>query len=112
MRIDRRAMLRAGSALLASFATIPLIVWSTADRVAKAYRVALRYQDQPKDGKICADCWAYVARPNRAEGDCNAVDGPISANGWCTAFSPKRARTGIYTSPGDTVVAILPVNQA
>jgi High potential iron-sulfur protein len=112
MRLDRRAMLRKGSALVASFATIPIVVWSKAGRAAKADRVALRYQDQPKNGKICADCWDYVAGPNPAEGTCKAIEGPISAHGWCMAFSPKqrRTRTGKNTWPNNTVVAILPIN--
>jgi hypothetical protein len=88
--IDRRAILRKGSALVASLAAIPLVVFSGAGRAAKADGELLRYQDQPKNGKICADCWAYVAGPKPAVGTCKAIDGPISANGWCMAFSPKQ----------------------
>ena len=92
MRLDRRALLRTGSALLAFLATIPIAVWSNAARAAKADRATLRYQDQPRNGKICADCWAYVAGRNPDAGSCKAIEGPISANGWCMAFSPKQKR--------------------
>lgn len=92
MRLDRRALLRKGSALLASLAAIRIAVWSKPANAAKADRAVLRYQDQPWNGKICADCWAYVAGRNPAAGSCKAIEGPISANGWCMAFSPKQRR--------------------
>lgn len=96
MRLDRRALLARCSALVASLAAIPIFAWSTTGRAAKADRALLRYQDQPKDGKTCAACWAYVAGRNPAEGSCKAIEGPISAQGWCMAYSPKRrqARAG------------------
>jgi hypothetical protein len=79
--------------LVAAFATIQILVWSKAGSAAKADRELLRYQDKPKNGKICADCWANVAGPNPAAGTCRPIERPISANGWCMAFSPKRRRT-------------------
>lgn len=93
MRLDRRALLRNVGALLASLTTIPIAVWSKAASAAKADKAVLRYQDQPRNGKICADCWAYVAGRNPTVGSCKAIEGPVSANGWCMAFSPKRRRT-------------------
>lgn len=98
MRLDRRAMFWKGSALVAFFATIPLVLWSKAAEAAKADKSVLHYQDQPKNGKACANCWAYIAGQNPAKGTCKAIEGPISANGWCMAFSPKQRRA----KPGNT----------
>ena len=90
LQLDRRAMLRKSSALVASFATIALVVLSGSARAAKADKALLRYQDGPKNGKTCADCWAYVRGRNAAEGTCKAVEGSVSSNGWCVAYSPKQ----------------------
>ncbi|MBI4293727.1 MAG: high-potential iron-sulfur protein [Betaproteobacteria bacterium] len=95
-RHHRREMLKKSSAWVASLTALPLMASSAgtrAENVVKAGKATLRYQDRPKNGKICADCWAYVAGRNAAEGTCKAIEGPISANGWCMAFSPKRRRT-------------------
>jgi hypothetical protein len=72
MRLDRRAMLGKGSASMASFATVPMLVWSKANKAAKTDKVTLRCQDQPKNGKTCADCWAMSqvrSRPRDVQGD-------------------------------------------
>ena len=87
---DRRAMLIRSSTLVASLAAIPLIVLSGTARAAKADRELLRYQDGPKNGKTCADCWAYVPGRSASQGTCKAVEGPVAAKGWCMAYSPKR----------------------
>jgi hypothetical protein len=89
-RLYRRALLRKGAALVASsFAIIPVVVSSKPAAAGKADKAVVRYQDQPKDGKICVNCWAYVAGPRAAEGACKVIEGPINANGWCMAYSPK-----------------------
>lgn len=92
-RFDRRALLKAGSALLASFAAFPLAVLSKSAVAAKADRELLRYQDQPRNGKVCSDCWAYVPGRRPGVGTCKAIEGPISANGWCMSYSPKQRRS-------------------
>lgn len=92
IRLDRRAILGKGSALVALFATIPIVLWGKAAEAAKADKSVLHYQDQPKNGKDCANCWAYVAGQNPGEGTCKAVEGLVSANGWCMAYSPKQRR--------------------
>ena len=97
--LDRRAMLQKTSVFVATLATIPIAIWGRAAGAAKADRAVLRYQDQPKDGKICTDCWAYVVGRNATEGTCKAIEGPVSPNGWCMAFSPKNTRTGKRAKP-------------
>jgi High potential iron-sulfur protein len=99
----RRALLSTGTAVIASFAVIPILAWRTAAAADKASKSVLDYQDQPRGGKICADCWAYIAKPGATEGKCKAVEGSISSNGWCRAYSPKRARPGTNTKRANTV---------
>jgi hypothetical protein len=93
IRRDRRTMISKGSAFLATLAAFSMVAWSKTSSAAKADRGLLRYQDQPKNGKICADCWAYVKGPKPGADSCKAIEGPISANGWCMAYSPKQGRT-------------------
>jgi hypothetical protein len=86
---SRRTMLKQGSAALASLAAIPLIVASAPARAMKLGKADMHYQDQPKDGKRCIDCGAYELHGGGSSGSCKIVDGPISPDGWCMAFSPK-----------------------
>jgi high potential iron-sulfur protein len=99
----RRALLRTGTALVASFVVIPILTWSTAAAANKAAKPVLDYQDHPKNGKVCADCWAYIAKPGAAEGSCKAIEGPVSPNGWCKAYSPKRVRPRMDTERSKAV---------
>ncbi len=85
----RRRMLRA----VLSVAFIPMAVGSGPAMPGKATKAVLRYQDYPRNGEICADCWAYVAGPSEREGSCTAVQGPIRATGWCIAYSVKQPMT-------------------
>jgi hypothetical protein len=85
----RRNFLRQGLALAATAAAAPGALWSDSVRASKADGVVLRYQDHPKNGKRCAECWAYIAGSNPRDARCKAIEGPISADGWCMAFSPK-----------------------
>lgn len=91
-RLDRRALLKKCAALVASFAAVPFIVTSALAATRKAAKADLRYQDHPRNGKACASCWAYVAGRSATEGTCKIIEGPISADGWCMAFSPKQYR--------------------
>ena len=55
---------------------------------AKLQKADVAYQDRPKDGKRCAACRAFSAATTGA-GTCAVVEGEVSANGWCTAYSPR-----------------------
>jgi hypothetical protein len=90
---SRRALLKQGSAVLATAAAIPLILLSAPAAATKLAKSDLNYQDHPKDGKKCADCAAFVAEPGSAAGACKVVSGPISPDGWCMAFSQKGKRS-------------------
>lgn len=52
--------------------------------LAKTPQAAAKYQDSPKDGKMCGGCAQFVAPDS-----CKLVDGKISANGWCQLYTPK-----------------------
>ena len=84
----RRRMLRHAGIAVASLALLPLAAWFRPARAGGASREDFHYQDQPYQGHRCADCAAFVAGPAGA-GSCKLIAGPISANGWCMAFSKR-----------------------
>ena len=84
-------MLKQGSAALVSLAAIPLVIVSTPARAMKLGKSDMHYQDQPREGKRCVDCTAFEPRPGNASGGCKIVDGAISPDGWCMAFSLKHS---------------------
>lgn len=51
----------------------------------KMAKSAAGYQASPKDGQSCGKCQNYIS----ASSSCKVVDGPVSANGWCTLFNAK-----------------------
>jgi hypothetical protein len=53
-----------------------------ADKMAKS---AAQYQTTPHSGQTCGKCQNYVA----ASSTCKVVDGPVSANGWCSLYVAK-----------------------
>ena len=89
-RLGRRSMLKKGTALVASLATLGISrAPAAAGKMAKG---DFYYQSTPKDGNKCVDCAVYIPQPGAAEGACKVVEGPINPNGWCMAFSPKPMR--------------------
>jgi hypothetical protein len=44
----------------------------------------VQYQDQPKNGQVCATCTHFVAPSG-----CVLVEGTISPGGWCSLYAPK-----------------------
>lgn len=59
-------------------------------RAAKAMKGDFAYQDKPKDGKSCASCRLFTADAAQpGMGTCAAIEGVISASGWCMAYSPR-----------------------
>jgi len=56
----------------------------------KLTKAAVKYQDKPSGGKDCDDCLHFVAGATpKAKGTCKVVEGVISPNGYCSAFTPK-----------------------
>ncbi len=68
---------------------VALTVGMTA--VARAdSRTQLKYQSKPKNGQKCSGCALFTSgKSATANGTCAVITGPISPNGWCTAYSPK-----------------------
>jgi len=64
---------------------------------AKLAKADVKYQDKPNAGKECDDCIHFVADPHgKGRGTCQVVAGPVSAHGYCLAFTPK-PKTGSST---------------
>ena len=56
---------------------------------AKASQSAAQYQDQPKNGQVCAQCKYYIAPQSGGQGKCEVVQGAIVAQGWCVLYVAK-----------------------
>lgn len=57
---------------------------------AKSSQAAMKYQKSPKGGAKCSGCKFFVSGASKtANGTCKIVDGSISPNGWCLAYSAK-----------------------
>ena len=67
-----------------------LLLAETTNAQAKVSKAQFKYQNTPKNGQKCSGCTFYVPNGNpKANGACKLVDGSISPNGWCTAWSAK-----------------------
>lgn len=57
---------------------------------AKGSKSQFKYQDKPNGKQKCSGCSLFEpGKTATANGSCKVVEGAISPNGWCTAFSPK-----------------------
>jgi hypothetical protein len=55
-------------------------------------RTQLKYQTTPKGNQKCSGCSLFTpGKSATVDGTCKVITGPISANGWCTAFSQRHA---------------------
>ena len=54
----------------------------------KAAKADFFYQNNPKDGKSCANCRLFI-NTDSGKGMCAVVDGDVSPAGWCMAYSPR-----------------------
>jgi hypothetical protein len=77
-RLNRRDIL-IGAAAAGSGAAL---MTEAAD--AKVAQAAVKYQQDPKDGKECDGCNFFV-EPN----SCKMVDGEINPKGWCALWTKK-----------------------
>jgi len=83
-RSSRRSVLK-GIAVIALLGNAARVLADT-----KLTKAAVKYQDKPSGGKDCDDCLHFIpgATP-KAKGQCKVVEGVISPNGYCAAFTPK-----------------------
>ncbi|MGR4064239.1 MAG: high-potential iron-sulfur protein [Vulcanimicrobiaceae bacterium] len=59
-------------------------------RAGKGSKAQFKYQTTPNNGNRCSKCSLFIAGSSAtANGTCKVVDGSISPNGWCIAFSAK-----------------------
>ncbi len=85
--LTRRAFM-AGTIVLPALAGL-MLAETTAAR-AKGSQAQFKYQKTPSNGHKCSQCTFYIpGKSSTANGTCKIVDGSISPNGWCTAFSGK-----------------------
>ncbi len=83
--LSRRHVLGcAGAGLVAgAAATLPL---ADALAAAKTAKTAVAYQDTPKGDHKCDNCSLF-----QAPDQCKSVEGPVSPQGWCKIWIPKKA---------------------
>jgi len=86
--IGRRRIITCGVGMVGACALG--LALASRNAAAKTPKAALLYQDQPNDGKRCADCKFFSAGSSDTNiGTCALVEGTIGRNGWCMAFSPR-----------------------
>ncbi len=57
---------------------------------AKSGKAQVKYQNKPKGNQKCAGCKFFIpGKTSTAMGKCQIVDGAISPNGWCVAYTKK-----------------------
>ena len=57
---------------------------------SKSSQASMHYQTTPNDGKQCSGCNFFIPGSSAtANGSCKIVDGSISPNGYCIAYSAK-----------------------
>jgi hypothetical protein len=74
--------------VLPAFAAAIGVTTTKAD--AKSSKGAVKYQDKPKGSQKCAGCKFFIrGKTAKSMGGCQIVDGSISPNGWCVAYTKK-----------------------
>ena len=59
-------------------------------RASKGSKAQFKYQETPHGSQKCANCSFFIAgKTATADGQCKLVDGSISPNAWCIAYSAK-----------------------
>lgn len=72
-------------------ATIPFMTgFNKQGHAAKASKQAMQYRDSPNGKEKCSNCLQFIpGETPEANGTCKVVEGNISPNGWCTAYTPR-----------------------
>ncbi len=84
--ISRRTLLK-GAAVITGVALTSAF---TVKAQGKATKAAMKYQDEPKGDQKCSDCKFFIpGETSTANGTCQVVEGSISPQGWCTAYTKK-----------------------
>ncbi len=84
-KISRRTLLK-GAAVAMGLALASTLTGKA--RAAKSSKASMKYQDKPNGDQKCSNCKFFVpGKTPTAEGTCQVVEGSISPQGWCTAYS-------------------------
>ena len=84
----RRRGLAWGGQLLIGVAVASVVGKPQTAHAAKVDKRDFFYQDKPKEGKSCSACRLY-SPTDLGKGQCSVVEGDVSPNGWCMAYSPR-----------------------
>jgi hypothetical protein len=88
MRLPNREAFVKSIVVLPAFAAL-LRAPAIAD-ASKASQASMHYQSTPNGDMHCAICRFFIAGKDAASaGSCQIVDGSISPNGYCMAYSAK-----------------------
>ncbi len=91
MNSDKISRKQALGSLIALPAFAAMLAAGTSIAEAKGSKAAFKYQSKPSGSHKCSNCTLFVpGKTAAANGTCKAVDGVISPNGWCIAYSPKK----------------------
>ena len=67
-----------------------LLAAPAAADASKASQAAMHYQNTPNGDMHCSLCRFFIpAQDPKSNGSCQVVDGSISPNGYCMAYSAK-----------------------
>jgi hypothetical protein len=84
--LKRRAFLE-GAIVLPAFAALMTAV-AAADQ--KASQASMHYQTSPNGSMQCSGCKFFIPGSDaKSNGSCQIVDGSISPNGYCIAYTAK-----------------------
>jgi hypothetical protein len=86
--ISRRHCLAVAKTMLIGSALMGVVTKQSAFAASKADKRDFSYQEKPKDGKSCASCKMFSLAQGGV-GTCAIVDGDVSPNGWCLAFTAR-----------------------
>jgi High potential iron-sulfur protein len=85
--LNRRTFVK-GIVVLPALAS--LFVSSADADASKASQSSMHYQNTPNGNMHCSLCKFFIpAQDAKSDGSCQIVDGSISPNGYCIAYSAK-----------------------
>lgn len=87
-KISRRTLLK-GAAIVTGVALASAFAGKA--RAAKSTKADMKYQNKPKGDLQCSNCKFFVpdGKTPTADGTCQVVEGSISPQGYCIAYSKK-----------------------
>ncbi len=87
---SRRGMLQKSATLLAGMGMMVILMRSESAVAGTASKSDLNYQNTPRNGKSCGTCTAFIPDGRSGGGTCRIVEGEVTPNGWCMAYSERK----------------------